>query len=170
MDKIFQDIMLSNPLDDEDRFCTIFDKAIKEGEIKPLKKYTEEPKKKKERRLANARREAEEAEGALQELQEKGRKKKGTARKKKGTARKSKKKGSDDGDLVALIQQRQKSRAANFFDDLEAKYSGSSKGSRKRGSEPLEEAFAEVAARASKKQKQEGDEKPKKRVKPTKVA
>jgi DnaJ homolog subfamily C member 9 len=163
MDKIFQDIMLSNPLDDEDRFCTIFDKAIKEGEIKPLKKYTEEPKKKKERRLANARREAEEAEGALQELQEKG-------RKKKGTARKSKKKGSDDGDLVALIQQRQKSRAANFFDDLEAKYSGSSKGSRKRGSEPLEEAFAEVAARASKKQKQEGDEKPKKRVKPTKVA
>lgn len=154
--------MLSNPLDDEDRFCTIFDKAIKEGEIKPLKKYTEEPKKKKERRLANARREAEEAEEALQELQEKGRK--------KGTARKSKKKGSDDGDLVALIQQRQKSRAANFFDDLEAKYSGSSKESRKRGSEPLEEAFAEVAARASKKQKQEGDEKLKKRVKPTKVA
>lgn len=159
MDKIFHDIMLSNSLDDEDRFCSIFDKAIKEGEIKPMKKYTEEPKKKKEKRLANARREAEEAEDALQELQEK--------EKKKGKAGTSKTKGGDDADLVALIQQRQKSRATNFFDDLEAKY-GDSKEPKKRGSEPSEEAFAEVAARASKKQKQ--DEKPKKRVKPTKVA
>jgi DnaJ family protein C protein 9 len=160
MNKIYEVIMLSNPLDDEERFCAIFDKAIKDGEIEAMKKYTEEPKKKKEKRMANARREAGEAGEALKNLQEKDGTKKG------GVGKKGRKKGGDEADLAALIQQRQKSRATNFFDDLETKYGG--KASKKRSSEPPEEAFAEVAARASKKQK--GENKSKKQAKPTKVS
>ena len=63
--------------------------------------------------------------------------------------KKSSKSGNDTSALQALIQQRQKSRATNFLDDLEAKYGG---GKGQKRSEPPEEAF-ENNAKAGKKAK-----------------
>ena len=134
-DKVFEEVMLSDVLEDEERFRQIIDAAIEEGEIEGYKKYTEESEKSRKRRVEKARkrreREAREAEKAAVELEGVG---------------KGKSKGKKDGgmgDLAALIQQRQQGRAENFFDDLEAKCSPKGKKGVKRAmEEPSEEAFA----------------------------
>lgn len=115
MDKVYEVVMLSNPLDDDERFRAIIGKAIEDKEVKGWKKYVEEPEKRREQRLKRAREEAKEAEELAKEL--------GVEEKLKGGKGKRKKGGkADDNELAALIQQRQKARAANFFEELEAKY------------------------------------------------
>ncbi|KAL1965542.1 hypothetical protein VTN77DRAFT_5625 [Rasamsonia byssochlamydoides] len=152
LDKVYEVVMLSNVLDDDERFRAIIDKAIADGEVKGWKNYTEESEAKRQRRLKRAQEEAKEAEELAKELDEKEK----TAGGAKGRKKKASK--ADDNELAALIQQRQKARAANFFDELEAKYAqpkkGSSKG-KKRGpeDEPPEEAFEAVAARKANKGK-----------------
>lgn len=146
LDRVYEVVMLSNVLDDDNRFRAIIDEAIAKGEIQGWKKYKEESESKRQKRFKKAKEEAKEAEKLAKEMEEE--EKKGNSHKRN---RKAPPKG-DDNALVALIQQRQQARAANFFDDLEAKYAQSSKGSgksRKRGrnDEPPEEAFAAVAAR-----------------------
>ncbi|EED22394.1 DnaJ domain protein [Talaromyces stipitatus ATCC 10500] len=143
LDRIYEVVMLSSVLEDDERFRAIIDKAIADGEVKAWKKYTEESESKRQKRLKRAQAEAEEAEEAAKELEEKGTAKKG---------KKSKPTKEDDNALAGLIQQRQKTRAANFFDDLEAKYAPKSAGKGKKRSavdEPPEEAFAAVGARKS---------------------
>lgn len=145
---VFRTVMLSNPLDDEERFRGYIDKAIANGEVEAYEAYTSEPTKKKERRHEDAKREGKEAEnyarrlGLYEELFEgkPGKKKKGT--------------GHDESGLAALIQQKSKGRASTFLDNLEAKYRNGSqdtkKGKKWLDNGPPEEAFVQTAARARK--------------------
>lgn len=136
MDRVYESVMLSNVLDDDERFRGIIDKAIADGEVKKWKKYTEEPEEKKKQRLKRAQAEAEEAEELAKELDVKGKKRKRAAK-------------PDLNDLAALIQKRQGTRAASFLDQLEAKYATGKGKKRAAGvrDEPPEEAFAANAAR-----------------------
>ena len=148
LNTVFQTVMLSNPLDDEERYRAYIDKAVADGEVEAYEAYTNESARKKERRHEKARREAMEAEeyaknlGVYEELFQ-GK----SSRKRKG-------KGDDEAGLAALIQQRSKKGAANFLDSLEAKYAGGAKGKKKGKNapedEPPEEAFEKTAARAKK--------------------
>lgn len=144
MDAIFEQVILSSVIDDEERFREIIDKAIEDDDVQAFKAYTKESKLKRMARLKRARSEAAEAEDYAKELgvhdqifgDKKG--------KKKGKA------GSEDA-LAALIQQRQQSRSENFFDHLEAKYGAPSKSKkgkkREVEEEPSEEAFQAAAAK-----------------------
>lgn len=156
MDLVYEDVMCSSVMDDDERFRRMIDDAIEKSEARSWKNYTQESKAKRRRRLENAKKEAVEAEELADELgvKEKLFSKGGAGQLKKG---KQGKDGADEGALAALIQQRQKNRAATFLDDLEAKYVGNkkTKKSQKRGheDEPPEEAFQRTAARADKRSK-----------------
>lgn len=145
MVKIYEEVMLSDMVDDEDRFRAIIDQAIKDGEVEGYAKYTDESENSRRKRIQKARKrkeeEAEEAEEALKEVEEKASKKK---------AKKPKQDKDNLGDLAALIQQRQKGREANFFADLEAKYAPKGKKGAKMSpmDEPPEEAFARNAKKS----------------------
>lgn len=153
MDKLYQNVMLSDAAEDEERFRQIIDAAIESEEVEVYKKYTEESEAKRKKRVDNARKkkeqEAKEAEKHAEDLGMKG----------KGKAKKGGKKADNDlGDMAALIQNRQKGRASNFLDNLEAKYASNgkaAKGGAKRTAmeEPPEAAFAATEARRSKKSK-----------------
>lgn len=151
MDAVFESVMCSEVLVDEDRFRKIIDAAIAEGEVEEYGRYTKESKKSRDKRKANAKREEQEAREYAREL--------GVEEKlfgKKDTPKKKSKKGEDGNDaLRALIQQRQQSRAQNFFDDLEAKYGGADPKQRKRkmADEPPEEAFQKNAVKGKKTKK-----------------
>jgi DnaJ homolog subfamily C member 9 len=157
MDMVYEMVMLSGVLEDDERFRRILDEAIEKGEVEGYKKYTEESEKSKQRRRKKAEKEAEEAREWAEEL--------GLDKKLNGAGKaKGNKAASGEAGLAALIQQRQKARAGNFFADLEAKYApkqnGRGKGSKKRGAadledthEPPEEAFEKTAARATKSKK-----------------
>ncbi|KAK5153762.1 hypothetical protein LTS14_007456 [Recurvomyces mirabilis] len=144
MEKLYEEVMLSDMLEDEDRFRVTIDKGIDEGEVEGYKKYTAESEAARKKRMDRARKrkekEAKEASAAEMETDEDPQSKMNRAKAKKGKG--------DMGDLAALIQSRQKDRAGDFFAGLEAKYAGGSGGgkkSAKRSSEdegPSEEAFA----------------------------
>ncbi|KAL1652343.1 hypothetical protein SLS58_000470 [Diplodia intermedia] len=142
MNKMYEVVMLSNPVEDEDRFRAILDAAIADGTVPAHKKYTEEPERSRRKRMKNVNKEAKEADDAAKEMA--------------GT-KKNKKKAQGDGDLgdlAALIQQRQKKgRSESFLDQLEAKYAPDSNKGKKRAppmDEPPEEAFQRTASRAKK--------------------
>lgn len=152
---IYETVMLSDPLEDEDRFRSIIDEAISKGEVEAYKAYTHETAKAKESRMKAAREEGEEALEYAREL--------GVEEKlfKKG---KGGKKESSEAALSALIKKNQAGRSS-FLDQLEAKYSGDSKGSKGKKSKkrssvdeddeadgmPSEEAFQAAAAKLKKK-------------------
>jgi DnaJ family protein C protein 9 len=149
-DGIYSTVMLSDPLEDEDRFRAIIDEAIAKGEAQAYKAYTEETTKAKEARFKAARSEGEEAMAYAKEL--------GIEEKLFGKG-KGKKEENGEGALAALIKRNQAGRSS-FLDNLEAKYAGNSKKSKgkrskKRGSEdeededgmPSEEAFQKAAAK-----------------------
>lgn len=133
MDAVYEEVMCSNVLEDDKRFRKIIDQAIQDGEAEPHEAYTKESKSSKKRRVQKAEKEADEAMELAEEL--------GVKDKLFGNGSKSRKKGGDEDALKALIQQRQKGRAENFMDNLEAKYAGTKKGKRKESDEPPEEAF-----------------------------
>jgi len=112
MGKLYQVVILSNPLDDEERFRVVIDEAIASGDVEAFKAYTEETEASKEKRMQKARREAKEAEKLSQELKAKREKK-------------EKKQGGDDS-LAAIIRSRQAGRMG-FLDKLEAKYAAEEK-------------------------------------------
>lgn len=149
MDRVYVSVMLCNVLDDDDRFRTIINKAIADGEVENYEKYSEESDAKRQQRVKTAQKEAQEAEQLAKEIEDKKAKnKKGGGAAKKKTAIKDN--PMDDKSLVAMIQQRQANRAGAFFDSLEEKYAPKG-GQKKRGAaqvdEPPEEAFAATAAR-----------------------
>ena len=137
--------MLSNPLDDDDRFRSIINQAVRDGEATDWPKLSKEPVKKRAQRLAHAKKEAQEAAELAKEL--------GLEAKLYGNGTsnggKRKKKPQDDDDLMALIQQRQKDRAANFIADLEAKYTRSPKAAKGKKIRPKEDEPSEAAFRAT---------------------
>lgn len=143
MDAVYEQIMCSNVLEDDDRFRKIIDEAIKAGDVESHTKYTKETKVKRDKRKKRAK--AEEAE-AMELAEELGVKDKLFGSGSKG-AKKSKKENSEDA-LKALIQQRQKGRAENFLGNLEAKYGGGGKSSKRGIDEPPEEMFQKNAKKS----------------------
>ncbi|KAL2755998.1 hypothetical protein ACRALDRAFT_1081971 [Sodiomyces alcalophilus JCM 7366] len=168
MDKVYESVMLSSVLDDDERFRAIIDAAIASDDVPAFKAYTKESKKKREARTRAARAEASEAEAYAKELgvhdelfgDKKANNGKGKGDKGKG---KGKGKGKDGGedDLAALILRNQQNRAG-FLDRLAAKY-GAAGSSKKKGNkrvieeEPSEEAFQAAAARLKKPKVSAGD-------------
>lgn len=146
MDKVYQMVMLSDPAVDDERFRAIIDEAIESDEIESFPSYANETKKSIDRRIANAKKQAKEAEAHAKEIGAHDKLKGG---KNKGSTASSK------SSLTALIQQRQKSRGDDFIAGLEAKYGAPKKGKKRATSpdEPPEEAFERTAKRKTKKTK-----------------
>ncbi|KAI1436192.1 DnaJ domain-containing protein [Xylaria sp. CBS 124048] len=152
MDAIYETVMLSDVVQDDERFRKIIDDAIANKDVPVFKAYTKETKKSKQARLKAAKAEATEAEEYAKEL--------GIHDKlfsnKKGKGKK--KQGSSEDDLSALIRRNQQSRDG-FLDNLAAKYgatpSTGKKGKKRRADEdePSEEAFQAAAARLKKSKK-----------------
>ncbi|OHW98615.1 DnaJ domain-containing protein [Colletotrichum incanum] len=150
MDKIYETVMLSDVLEDDERFRKIIDEAIASEDVRSFKRYTKESKLSKAARVKAAKGEAQEAEEYAKELGVHD-KLFGGDKKTKG---KKKTKDSGEDDLAALIKNNQQKRAG-FLDDLAAKYGATSqpKKGRKRvveEEEPSEEAFQAAAARLKK--------------------
>ncbi|TQN69732.1 DnaJ-like protein subfamily C member 9 [Colletotrichum shisoi] len=150
MDKIYDTVMLSNVLEDDERFRTIIDDAITSKDVPTFKRYTKESKLSKAARVKAAKGEAQEAEEYAKEL---GVHDKLFGGGKATKGRKKAKEGGED-DLAALIKSNQQKRAG-FLDDLAAKYGATSqpkKGKRRavEEEEPSEEAFQAAAARLKK--------------------
>ena len=134
MGKIYQTVMLSNVLEDDDRFRKILDDAIAAGDVPAHKAYTNESQRSKEQRIKNAQREAKEAEEHAAELKAR---EKSSGKKSK----KSKDEPSSMADLAAMIQRNQSSRMS-ALDKLAEKYGAVPKakgGAKKRGAKVLEE-------------------------------
>lgn len=146
MDAVYEEIMCSNVLDDDERFRKIIDEAIKIKRVKSYSKYTKETQATKKKRAQKAK--AEEAE-AMELAEELGVKDKIFGSGAKGG--KGRKKESSEDALMALIQQRQKGRAEAFMDDLEAKYGGGAKRSKRKVDEPPEEMFQKNAKKSKSK-------------------
>jgi DnaJ family protein C protein 9 len=138
---IYELVMLSDILEDDDRFRKILDEEIANGNIKSLPAYEKETDATRQKAKNVERKRRDDYD--KQEAQ----KKNGEPANSKATGKakpKSKKGGVDDmAGLAALIQQRQKSRAGNFFDQLENKYAPKSRGSKRSTpmDEPPEEMF-----------------------------
>jgi DnaJ family protein C protein 9 len=143
MDAIYETVMLSNVLEDDERFRVIIDQAIADEEVEDYKAYSQESERKKQQRVKKAQKEAREA--AKEE------KKMDAKKKKAGAGSKDSKSSKGAGDLDALqaiISQRQKDRGGDFLSRLEQKYA--QPGDKRPGDdEPSEEAFAAVGARKS---------------------
>ncbi|KAI8963204.1 chaperone protein dnaJ 6 [Daldinia sp. FL1419] len=153
MDKIYESVMLSDVLQDDERFRAIIDEAIAKKDVPAFKAYTHESKKSKEARVKAAQKESVEAEEYAKELGVHDK----LFGKKDGKGKGKGKKGSSEDDLAALIRRNQQGRS-NFLDNLAAKYGAAPSGKRgkKRASpeeEPSEEAFQAAAARLKKKSK-----------------
>lgn len=151
MDAVYETVMLSNVLEDDERFRGIINAAIESGDVKAFKKYTGESAAKRRARIAEARGEAGEAEEYAKEL---GVHDKLFGEDKKGKAKaKGKAKSNGEDALAALITGRQKERGDAFLDQLAEKYgAGASSKKTKKGKqvmedEPDEAAFQAAAAR-----------------------
>jgi DnaJ homolog subfamily C member 9 len=139
MDAVYDVIMVSNPLDDEERFQEIIRKAVEAGEVPAHEKFTEESAKSKKARVDAAKKEAQKAE----------KEKKAMSKKNKGAGASE---PSDLGSLAALIQRKNKERAAsNWLDDLEAKYTKGGKKRKQELDEPPEEMFEATRKKMDKK-------------------
>lgn len=141
MPKVYEEVMLSDMLEDEERFRKIIDKAIEDGEVESYASYINESEKSRKRRMDRERTRREKHEKRARNAAGGGE----DDFKSEKSDSKGKNGHGSTSDLLAMIQQRQKSRAEDFFDRLEAKYSApSGKSSTKRTAldEPPEEAFA----------------------------
>ena len=125
MDAVYEQIMCSNVLDDDDRFRAIIDTAIKNKQVQSHRAYSKETKASRTRRKAAAKAEENEAMELAEEL--------GVKEKLFGSKTKGK---NDDDALKALIQQRGQSRSDNFLANLEAKYGGGGKKVKRKEPEP----------------------------------
>lgn len=148
MDGVYERVMLSNVLEDDERFRNTIDEAISKGEVEAHNAYTNESDSSRAKRVARAEKEKAKAEKEAAKM----------AKKDQAAGKAKSKRGNSEDELLTLIQSRQASRQAEgFLANLEAKYgpspSKSGKGRRKRPDpidEPPEEAFAATAARHKK--------------------
>ncbi|CBY00432.1 hypothetical protein IAQ61_011359 [Plenodomus lingam] len=155
LDSMYQLVMLSDILEDDDRFRQILDEEIEKGTIEAYPIYASQ--------TDATRQKAKDREMKRREDFQKHQEKKEAEGESNGKAKAKRKKrdGDDMAGLAALIQQRQKARTGNFFDQLESKYAPKSHNSKRSTpmEEPPEEAFQATAAR--KRQKQSGRSKKK---------
>ncbi|OAA70255.1 DnaJ domain protein [Cordyceps fumosorosea ARSEF 2679] len=151
MDALFEHVVLSRVIDDEERFRAIIDRAVADGDVSEFKAYAKEPRLKRAARLKRARAEAAEAEDYAKELGVHEEIFGGGAKKGEKKGGKGGKGGGSEDALAALIQRRQQDRSESFFDHLEAKYGAPGKGKKGKkrvvGEEPSEEAFQAAAAK-----------------------
>ncbi|KAL9013721.1 MAG: hypothetical protein Q9173_001602 [Seirophora scorigena] len=192
MGKVYEEVMLSDPLGDEERFRTIIDEAIEREEVQAYDAFVKESKKSKDARMRKARREAGDAEKEARtnkkyqsifggdgkggrdtngsEPEEGDAHSEGAGAKKK----KEEKTKADTSDLAAMIQSRQAARSDDFLDRLEAKYAGDAKTGRgkkrKAAQEPDENAFERTRAKITKAKaaEQDGEAKPNSNGRPKK--
>jgi DnaJ family protein C protein 9 len=129
MDGVYEEVMLSNVLEDDERFRGIIDAAIAAGEVPKFDKYTKETKKSRQARVKAAQKEAEEADKLAKEL--------GVYEKLRGKNGKKSKKDAE-ADLAALIQRNQANRAS-ALDRLAEKYGAVPPKGKKRGAKAMEE-------------------------------
>ncbi|KAI9761763.1 MAG: hypothetical protein M4579_000857 [Chaenotheca gracillima] len=180
LDAVFETVMCSDPLADEDRFRAVIDAAIEVGEVEAYESYTKDGPKGRKRRAQNARKEEQEARDLAEEMgvsetmfgNGDG---KGSSSKKNG---KKGGKANEEDALRALILQRSKGKQESFLDQLEKKYAPKPKQGKGKGKsassgqkrrlageedeeesediahvldEPPEEAFLATAERAKRK-------------------
>ncbi|KAG9189088.1 hypothetical protein G6011_05956 [Alternaria panax] len=138
LNKVYDLVMLSDILEDDDRFRQILDEEIANGNVSSYPTYEAE--------TDETRQKAKDAEKKRRDDFDKKQAQKeasGATNGKTKAKPKGKKSGIDDmAGLAALIQGRQKARAGNFFDSLESKYAPKSRGSKR--STPMEEPPEEV--------------------------
>lgn len=177
MNAIYETVMLSDPLVDDERFRAIIDAAIESGDVEAYRAYTKETSKSKQARIAAAKREGTEAEDYAKELGVHDKlfgggggadnnKKKTPGGTSKGKGKKNSKENNSEDALAALIRGRQKERGDAFLDALAEKYgaTSSSKKSKKKKQqveeeeEPDEEAFQAAAARLGNKKNKATEE------------
>ena len=131
--------MLSNPLEDEDRFKVMIDAAIAAGEAEPFDAYCNADPRERRERIRAAEREGKEAQELAKEL--------GVHGSLFGNGRPE---GQEKKGLADLIQQRQKARAATFLDDLTAKYvngagkKGAARGKKRKSKDSEEEISSTI--------------------------
>jgi DnaJ family protein C protein 9 len=156
MDQVYEHVILSDVLQDDERFRKIIDEAIESRDVPAFKAYVNESTKKRTARTKQARAEAAEAEEYAKEL--------GVADKlfgKSSTKKNGKKGGKDNSEdaLAALIQKRQQDRrqdAEDFLDGVSERWGAKPSGKGKKGKkrtmeeEPDEAAFQAAAARLGK--------------------
>lgn len=153
LDAIYQTVLLSDVLEDDDRFRRILDEEIAKGTIDSYGAYERE-------NTDAARKKVKDAEKKKRTDFDKRAKKQTKEEEADETSGKpkpkSKKKDAGGmGDLAALIAQRQQSRQGNFFDHLEAKYAPKGRGGKRASpmDEPPEEMFEAMGARKKQKTK-----------------
>lgn len=153
MDKVYETVMLSNVLEDDERFREIIDEAIADEEVPSFKAFAKETKKSKQARLRAAKIEAQEADEMAKEL--------GIYEKLRGGGKKSRK--DSEAGLALLIKRNQASRMS-ALDQLAEKYGAvpkEGKGGKKRAAKELEEpdiseeAFQALQAKMMKKKKKQ---------------
>ncbi|KAM3075529.1 hypothetical protein ACMFMG_007672 [Clarireedia jacksonii] len=144
--KMYEVVMLSDPVDDEERFRKIIEEAIEKGEVKEYEIFRNESKAAKAKRMKKAR--AEEGEAA--ELAKKlgASKMLAGAKEDKSSAKKRKAEGHMN-DLAAIIQSRQASRMGSMIAHMESKY-GAVDGKDLDLDEPSEEAFQRTRKKMTK--------------------
>lgn len=149
MDAVYEEIMCSNVLDDDERFRRIIDQAVNDGKVEAYSMYTKETKASRKKRIRRAKHEEVEAMEMAEELGVKDKLFGTGVQPSNGKKGRPGKNGGDEDALKSLIQQRQESRGENFFDRLESKYAGGGKKKRK-VEEPPEEMFQKNAKKANK--------------------
>ncbi|KAB8299989.1 hypothetical protein EYC80_000230 [Monilinia laxa] len=125
--KIYQVVMLSDPVEDEERFREIIEDAIKKGDVEEYPVFRNETKASKVRRMKKAREEEEKEAAEAAEKLGADKLLKGSSRDAPANSKKKPKKesGGHMDDLAAIIQARQASRMnGSFLDGLAAKYGG----------------------------------------------
>lgn len=156
LEAVYQNVMLSDILEDDDRFRRILDEEIAKGTIDSFEAYercNNDADREKAKKVERKRREDFDKNEAKKRAKEDA---KGKAN---GKQRAKKKDAGGMGDLAALIAQRQKARQGNFFDQLEAKYAPTERGGKRTTpmDEPSEAMFEAMGAR--KKQRRSGRDK-----------
>lgn len=146
MDQIYERVMLSDVVEDDERFHKIIDEAIESDDVPAFVAYRKDNKNRRAARLRAAKAEANEAEEHAKEL--------GVHEQLFGSKKNKKSRGSSEADLAALIRKRQEDRSANFLDHLAEKYAaGNNRGKKgkkrsvEEDGEPSEEAFQTAAAK-----------------------
>ncbi|KAG0132739.1 hypothetical protein HOY82DRAFT_557572 [Tuber indicum] len=141
MDKIFESVMCSDVLEDEERFRQIINEALDAGQVKSFRSFTHENKASKKRRRDKAEAERREAEAYAKELgihdelfnnkkakaeevedehREEGADK--GSKKSKGKKTRKADPAEDISGLRSLIQKRSNNRMEEMMSSLEAKY------------------------------------------------
>ena len=158
MKVMYDRIMMSSMLADEDRFRRIIDEAISNGKVEGFSAYLNETAKQKEKRRKKALVEQREAEEHARDLGIHNEVYGLDSKENKVPSPQTKKTAaSSESDLAILIQQRVKGRMENFLGSLEEKFATKSKtggrGNKNRTvilDQPPEEAFEAMVKRGQK--------------------